>query len=633
MINRENKKETKIFNKSFAEIKETVIKGCFLAAAVFAILAVISIFVFLFLRGAPAIAKAGVFKFLFGTYWGPKTTDTFDKPLTGFYGILPMIVGSVYATAGALLVGGVLGFFAAVYLAMFCPKKIKSVLTQTINLLAGIPSIVYGFFGVMVLLPQLGKLSANGSGKGLLAVSIILGIMILPTVTALSKAGIEAVDNSYLEGAVALGATREQAVFKVVVPAAKSSIFASLILGIGRAVGETMAVVMIAGNSPVFPKSLLGSFRTMTANIVFEMSYAGEFQMGALIGTGCVLFVFILLINIAFSLVTANRKVKSGAKSRIKKLKITEGVSTAETLADAERKKAAVKWQRLNKGIKYFSYFATYLAVAAFVFIIAFVLINGLPHITGQLLFGEFTFSGPPTILPSIIATLMMVLLTSLIAFPLGIFTAIYLTEYTKKNSRLVKIIRMSVEILGGIPSIVYGLFGMIFFCGILGFGTSIAAGCLTVSLMIIPTTVRATEEALKAVPDSYREGSFALGSGKFRTIYKVVLPSALPGILAAVILGIGKMLSESAPFLFTMGAGLKDYPQGYSSAGSTLAVSLYALAREGLHVNEAYATACILILVVLALNLLSTFLVSRLQRKLLGKTKTTKTNRKKTYA
>ncbi|MDR2090993.1 MAG: phosphate ABC transporter permease PstA [Clostridiales bacterium] len=273
----------------------------------------------------------------------------------------------------------------------------------------------------------------------------------------------------------------------------------------------------------------------------------------------------------------------------------------------------------LSKIGKRASYAAAAIGIFSLLSIVFFVLANGLPYMNASLLFGKFEYGGDPSIASSVVSTGMLVLLSSVIAFPIGIGAAIYLAEYTAKGGVFVRIIRLTVDTLGGIPSIVYGLFGMVFFCDLLGLGTSVLAGCLTVSLMIIPTTVRGTEEALLAVPDSLREGAYALGDSRIGTIFKVVIPSALPGIFAAVLLGIGRMAAESAPVLFTMGASLKPMPTGYKSSGTTLAVALYALSREGLHVNEAYACACILILIVLTLNVISTLLVSKLQKKLAG--------------
>lgn len=274
-------------------INERIMKILFFLAACASILAVALSCVFLFSSGAPAIGKIGVPGFLLGMKW---------KPLSGLYGIFPMIVGSVYVTAGALILGVPVGILCAVFMARFCPKRLYAVLKPAVSLLAGIPSIVYGFFGLVVLVPFMQDLFDYG-GKGLLTASILLGIMILPTVIQIAEASIRAVPESYFEGALALGATSERSVFSVLVPAAKSGITASVILGLGRAVGETMAVVMVAGNQAVLPNSLLSGVRTLTANIVLEMGYAADLHREALFGTGVVLFVFILIINLCISLV------------------------------------------------------------------------------------------------------------------------------------------------------------------------------------------------------------------------------------------------------------------------------------------------------------------------------------------
>ncbi len=609
--------------------KEKAAKGLFLLTAVFAILAVIAIFVFLFIESFPALSQIGFFEFVFGTEWNPNTEDLFSGDYSGSYGIFNMIIGSIYATVGALIIGGTLGYFTAVFLAKFCPKKLKKPLHALVNLLAGIPSVVYGFFAIQVILPALGVFSVNGSGTGLLSVSIVLGIMIVPTIVALSKTGIEAVPESYYQGARAMGVSHEKAIFGTVVPAAKSSIVASFILGIGRAVGETMAVIMVAGNSVNIPDGLFGSFRTLTANIVLEMGYAGELQLGALISTGVVLLFFVLAINVLFNLVAK----KDRSKDRNTKLPLfLKTIHAKMHIADI---KAGVQKlvYRVKLGIYYVTdrintarigkYTAASLTTITTMFllgIITFILVKGLPYITWDFLTSDYEYGGAISIFPSIVSTLMLVFLSIVIAVPLGIMTAIYLNEYTKAGNKLVKFIRSAIEILAGIPSIVYGLFGMIFFCGICGLGTSIAAGAFTVSIMILPTIVRSTEESLMSVPDSFREGSLALGAGKLRTIFKVVLPSALPGILSAVILSIGRVVAESAPLMFTMGASLKPLgTDGFLSSGTSLAVALYKLAGEGLYLNEAYATACVLIIIVLALNALSSFVVKALQKKQTG--------------
>lgn len=268
-------------------------KFVFAASAFLSIAAVILICIFLFANGIPAMNKIGFWSFLSGTAW---------KPSQNLYGIFPMIVGSIYVTAGAILFGVPAGILTAVFLAYFCPKRLYKILKPAVDLLAGIPSIVYGFFGLTVLVPIMQELFQT-SGKGILTASIMLGIMILPTIINVSESALRAVPFSYYDGALALGATHERAVFFTVLPAAKSGVTAGVILGIGRAIGEAMAVSMVAGNQAVLPNSLLSGVRTLTSNIVLEMGYATDLHREALIATAVVLFVFILIINTLFSLI------------------------------------------------------------------------------------------------------------------------------------------------------------------------------------------------------------------------------------------------------------------------------------------------------------------------------------------
>lgn len=275
------------------KVKEKVMEWVFLLTAIVSIVAVALICVFLFANGIPAMKKIGFMEFLTGTTWKPGN----DK-----YGIFPMIVGSIYVTGGALVIGVPIGVLMSIFMARFCPARAYKVLKPIVDLLAGIPSIVYGFFGLVVLVPFIREHFAS-RGQSILCASILLGIMILPTIIGASEPTIRAVDQSFYEGALALGATHERSVFTVIVPAAKSGIFAAIVLGVGRALGETMAVMMVVGNQPRVPDSILKGVRTLTTNIVMEMGYATDLHREALIATGVVLFVFILIINLCFSLV------------------------------------------------------------------------------------------------------------------------------------------------------------------------------------------------------------------------------------------------------------------------------------------------------------------------------------------
>ena len=254
--------------------------------------------------------------------------------------------------------------------------------------------------------------------------------------------------------------------------------------------------------------------------------------------------------------------------------------------------------------------------ITAFVlfFLIAYILVKGVPHLTPELFSWTYN-SENVSMLPSIVNTFLMTLLSLIIATPMGIFSAIYLVEYAKRGSKIVKVVRITAETLSGIPSIVYGLFGMLFFVVTLHWGYSILSGAFTLAIMILPLIMRTTEEALKSVPDSYREGSFGLGAGRLRTVFRIVLPSAVPGILAGVILAIGRIVGETAALIFTAGT-VPEIPESLFDSARTLSVHMYNLSREGLYVDQAYATAVVLLLVVIIINSLSNFVAKKITKR-----------------
>lgn len=272
--------------------KEQMMKLLFTAAACVSIIAVAVICIFLFANGLPAIVKIGPVKFLTGSEW---------RPTNNVFGIWPMIVGSVYTTIGALLIGAPIGVLSAIFMVFYCPKKIYPIVKNGVQLLAGIPSVVYGFFGLMVLVPFV-RDTFGGRGLSVMTAAVLLGMMILPTIISVSESSIRAVSTSYYEGAIGLGATHERSIFSVVLPACKSGVLTGIVLGLGRAIGETMAVIMVAGNQAAIPSALTDGVRTMTTNIVMEMGYAADLHRQALIGTAVVLFVFILIINFCLAL-------------------------------------------------------------------------------------------------------------------------------------------------------------------------------------------------------------------------------------------------------------------------------------------------------------------------------------------
>ena len=274
--------------------REIIMKIVFLLCACVSIVAVAAICIFMFINGFPAMKEIGFGNFLLGTEW---------RPGQNLFGIFPMIIGSIYVTAGAIIFGVPIGILCAVFLSHYCPKGLYSLLKPAVDLLAGIPSIVYGFFGLVLIVPAMQRLFPDTGGKGILTASILLGIMILPTIIEVTESSLRAVPEAYYEGSLALGATKERTIFRSVMVAAKSGVTSGVILGVGRARGETMAVIMVAGNQAMLPESILSGVRTLTANIVIEMSYAADLHREALIATAVVLFVFILIINLCFSLI------------------------------------------------------------------------------------------------------------------------------------------------------------------------------------------------------------------------------------------------------------------------------------------------------------------------------------------
>lgn len=275
-------------------VKESFFKGVFFVSAATAIIAILLICYFIFSNGIPFILHYGVGNFLFGSEWSPS-----NSPAS--FGILAMIIGSVLITCGAILIGVPTGVFTSVFMVYYCPKPFYRLLKSAINLMAAIPSIVYGFFGLQLLVPWIR--TWGGNGMGVLTASLLLSIMILPTIISLSESAIRTVPKSYYSGSLALGASHERSIFKAVLPAAKSGILSAVILGVGRAIGETMAVILVAGNQPIIPTGLFSGTRTLTTNIVLEMAYASGQHRQALIATSAILFIFILLINGCFAYV------------------------------------------------------------------------------------------------------------------------------------------------------------------------------------------------------------------------------------------------------------------------------------------------------------------------------------------
>lgn len=584
--------------------KENIAKGIFIAFAAFSILAVFTIIGYLLYVSIPAFNETGFFHFLFGDKWNASQE---------IYGVAYMIVGTLVLTLCAVVIGGTLAIFTAVWLVFYCPKKIKKIFMQVINLLAGIPSIVYGLFGYKVVLPMIRSIFGVEPGTGLLVSTLILSVMILPTITSITKNSLESVPLNYYEGALALGNSKNQAVWKVLLPAAKSGIISAIILGIGRAVGETMAVQMLVGNGAGYPDGLFSPFTTLSSNIVQNWGYAevwnGDMsaptQRNYLFACGFILLIVILILNLCLLLTKKDSKGGNRWFTR----RFQEGNVKENELRSYKRTGSVQDVLWILSWIISVLVAVVLVAIIVLVFLGAFVPEalpggSGESEFTWNFLFGRSSNAGI-TLVPAMVATLMLIGLALIIALPLGVGAAIFLNEYSKRGSKFVKVVRLFVDTLSGIPSIVFGIFGYVMFCSGMKMDYSLTAGGLTLALIVLPTIIRSTEQSLSEVPDSMREASYALGAGKVRTIFLVVLPYAIAGIITSIILSIGRIVNESAALIFTVGSSATHLPSGYGDGAASLSVLVWRFMSNGLDTNKAFATAAVLLVIVIILNLL----------------------------
>ena len=543
LVGTADRKKEPMTGKKALKAMERVMNALFFICGMVAVAFVLLISIYLIISGLPAILEIGPINFLFGTRWYASTGD---------FGIFAIILTSFAGTAGAILVGVPIGLMTAIFLSKVAPPKFAAVVHAAVELLAGIPSVVYGLVGMILLVPAIRVAFDLPSGATLLAAIIVLAVMILPSIVSVSETALRAVPREYEEASLALGATHIETVFRVSVPAARSGIATAIVLGIGRAIGEAMAIIMVAGNVANMP-GLLTPVRFLTTAIASEMSYAsvGSLHRNALFSIGLVL------------------------------------------------------------------YFCGFLTCALLVLIIGYIFYRGVPFISWELLSTQSSYINDTIgILPNILNTLYIILLSMVIVLPLGVGAAIYLTEYAT-NRRLVAVIEFATETLTGIPSIIFGLVGMLFFIQMMGLKTGVLAGGLTLVVMILPTIVRTTQESLKTVPDSYREGALAMGAGKWHMVRTVVLPNAVDGIVTGCILAVGRIVGESAALLYTAGFGLvlNNFVTALESSSATLTVALYVYASERGETDIAFAIATILMLLTLVINL-SANLVGRKLKK-----------------
>lgn len=622
-------------------LKELALKNLFLTCACVAVLAVILIFVFTFWKAIPVITDIGLGEF-FGLTWAPTE---------GRYGILALLAGSGIVTVGSLAIGVPLAVGCAVFLTEIAGKRLAGIVSTAVDLLAGVPSVVYGFFGLVILRPLVAGLT-GGLGFGALTVWLVLAIMIVPTITTLTMDALRSIPMGIREASFAMGATRWQTIYKVVLPAAKMGIVNAVVLGMGRAIGETMAVLMVVGNAPVIPGGIASPLSTITSQIALDMGYSSGLHRSALFGMGVVLFI------ISASLVGIVRAVSSAresgrGRSRHRRAKAADravvagGVNFDHAEAPAEHAPAqmltaddvtpvtgAVTEARegsrarikrlLAEGAKgggnknrtndlMLGVFraAGIVTTAVLVVIIAFVAVNGLPVMSLDFIFGwPEGVNAEGGIFPTIVSTLYVTALAMLICTPIAVLAAVYLAEYAKQG-RLVTFIRYAADTLSSVPSIVMGLFGYAMFVEAMGFGLSMLSAALALALMMMPIVMRTTEEAIRAVPRYIRWGAYGLGATKWQVVSKIVLPSAFPRIATGIVLAIGRAIGETAVVLYTMGQAI-NLPLTPLDSGRPMTIHLYQLANEGINMQAAYGTALLLMLMILAFNLFARYISRR---------------------
>ena len=616
-------------------IKEIGIEGGLFVSAIFAIVAIFFILFFLFKEGYPIFEKVGLWRFLSGKEWNP----TGDPPS---YGAFPLVLGTLLVTLGAMVISIPLGIGTAIFISEIAPPRIRGIIKSGVEILAGIPSVVYGFFGLVVLTDWLRVTFDKPSGECWLAGSILLGIMALPTIVSVSEDAISSVPMEYKEASLSLGATKWQTISRVTVPSALSGITAAIILGIGRAIGETMAVMMVTGNAAIIPKPITNVFspiRTITGTLGIEMGEVayGSDHYHALFGLALILFAIVLIVNMIANVVLGKLKEKhmptlekkkmlsQKTAQRIKRcIRALLGLTLMWLLAVwfglliavltisiilclylISKRISARNSQRMAFGMVTLSAMIVLFMLGT---VLYYIISNGIGALSWEFLTQFPRDSGRAGgIYPAIIGTLYLVGGAILIALPLGIGAAIYLAEYTREGL-LTKIIRAGVENLNGTPSIVFGLFGFAFLVLHLNLGISLLAGQITLALMILPTIIRTTEESLKSVPKSMREASLALGATKWQTIRKVVLPPAMPGIITGTILSIGRAAGETAPIMFTAVVFSQRFlPTSPFEPVMALPYHLFVLATNVPNAERnAYGTALVLLILVLCLYLIA---------------------------
>jgi len=632
------------------------VKVLFFICGIFATVIVFFIILFLFLEAYPFFTEVNLWEFLSGTQWDPVG----EQPK---FGAWPFIYGTLIVTLGALIIAVPLGIGCAIFISQLATPRLKVVLKSAVELLAAIPSVVYGFFGLVILSGWLRMGFELSSGECWLAASILLALMALPLIISISEDAISAVPEDYKEASLAMGATKWQTIKKVIIPSSMSGITAAVILGMGRAIGETMVVMMVAGSSPglpaLLPPEVFEPIMPITAAIGIEMGEASGLHANALFALAIILLIIVLIVNLIANFILA--KINEKFHPKPKKSKRWDRIRIKFTIS--EKKRIMIKYciflvllisisyilfiwfgilvtvlilfgmiayyyfskritSKKSQWVAYTMIITTAIIVLIMLGTIIYYIVSNGVHALSW----EFITSSPRSlgreggIYPAIIGTLYLIGGAITVAFPIGIGAGIYLAEYARER-KIIRIIRIGIDTLNGTPSIVFGLFALTFFVIYLDLGISLITGQLVLGFLILPTVIRTTEESIKAIPQSFREGSLALGATKWQTVRKIVLPKSLPGILTGTILSIGRAAGETAPIMFTACVFSQRYApssvfEPVMALSNHLFVLITSVPGEKAQIN-AYGTALVLLLLVMAIYLIAIVIRNHYRKKI----------------
>lgn len=617
LFNRNYEAQNIIINEQKKRTYDLLAKICILAISSLTLIATALLIGFIVGQTFNNMNFVNWFKMLGSSKWLPSSNN---------FGIIAFIVATFWVALFSMILAIPLSLLTSLFICEFLPPKLKKITLTLVELLSGIPSVVFGAFGLMTIGPIFVKMGAP-TKENMMTASFILAMMALPTIISLSVNALTRIPKSYLYASLALGISRTDTSFKVIFKAAKTKIIGAVIFGFGRVIGETMAVVMIAGNSTLMPNFthgplsfLFSSISTLAGVIGLEIGEAvSSQQISALYGIGLFLFIIVSIINMIVLMIYKRNenKVKGHKKPRNYHLK-TLNLSKNQLITIINEKTIN------NRGWKHFKDYARlcFMGLACFIttgliiWIIGDIIINGIFNITGNAGNGAFNFNfaalfwttGDEGYLSIITITCLLVLTTITIAMPLGIIGAIYLHEYAK-NGWFASILRFVLNTLASTPSIIFGMFGFTFFITFLQISFSAIAASLTLTIVVLPLIIRAIEDTLKSVPNEYREASLALGASKFETIKKVVIPTAIGGIITSMILSMGRIIGESAPVYLTLGSTVSFPNKGFLSSGETLTTHILLINKESNDPNKLgmmYQTALITVILIFILNFLA---------------------------